>query len=75
MIELIKNDWPWLLISVGIMIICGAIWNWKWVCMPPKGKGLAVFIYYKYGEKGYRILMGIGGAVIIVCGSIPLFLI
>lgn len=34
------------------------------------GLGFRAFVYRNFGEKGYRILQGISGAVIILCSAV-----
>ena len=50
----------------------GAIFRWKWVC-DPQGEntwGFRASVYRHFGEKGYRILQGLGGIVIILCSVV-----
>ena len=56
----------------GALFLLGAIFRWKWVCDPQgeDGLGFRAFVYRNFGEKGYRILQGISGAVIILCSAV-----
>ena len=56
----------------GLLFLLGAIFRWKWVCDPQgeDGLGFRAFVYRNFGEKGYRILQGISGAVIILCSAV-----
>lgn len=66
----LQEQWQLFLIAVGALFLLGAIFRWKWVC-DPQGElshGFRAFVYRNFGEKGYRILQGTGGAVIILCG-------
>ena len=58
--------------QAGALFLLGAIFRWKWVCDPQgeDGLGFRAFVYRNFGEKGYRILQGISGAVIILCSAV-----
>lgn len=64
------------LIVVGALFLLGAIFRWKWICDPQgdNTQGFLAFVYRNFGEKGYRVITGISGAVIILCGAFLLFL-
>lgn len=52
---------------VGFLFLLGAIFNWKWITNPDGDKLFMRFIYRTFGEKGYRITVGISGVIIIIC--------
>ena len=68
----LETNWQLFLITAGLLFLLGAIFRWKWVCDPQgeDGLGFRAFVYRNFGEKGYRILQGIGGAVIILCSAV-----
>jgi len=54
---------------VGFLFLLGAIFNWKWITNPDGDKLFMRFIYRTFGEKGYRITVGISGVIIIICST------
>ena len=65
----LQANWQFFFIVVGALFLLGAIFRWKWVC-DPQGEdvlGFRAFVYRNCGEKGYRILQGLGGVVFILC--------
>lgn len=68
----LQANWQFTIIGVGALFLLGAIFRWKWVCDPQgeDGLGFRAFVYRNFGEKGYRILQGISGAVIILCSAV-----
>ncbi len=54
---------------VGFIFLLGAIFNWKWITNPDGDKLFMRFIYRTFGEKGYRITVGISGVIIIICST------
>lgn len=68
----LEANWQLFLIVVGVLFLLGAIFRWKWVC-DPQGEnacGFRASVYRHFGEKGYRVLQGLGGIVIIVCAVV-----
>ncbi len=68
----LQANWQFFFIVTGALFLLGAIFRWKWVC-DPQGEnvlGFRAFVFRNFGEKGYRIMQGIGGAVIILCGAV-----
>lgn len=56
-----------LLLVCGVVLLAGAILDWKWLTTREKErpKGIGNFVHKQFGEKGYRIAVGVGGAVTI----------
>ena len=68
----LQANWQFFFIVTGALFLLGAIFRWKWVC-DPQGEnvlGFRAFVFRNFGEKGYRILQGISGAVIILCSAV-----
>lgn len=68
----LQANWQLFIIGTGALYLLGAIFRWKWVC-DPQGENVMGFrasIYRNCGEKGYRILQGFSGVVIILCGIV-----
>ena len=68
----LEANWQVFRMMAGAVVLLGAICRWKWGCDPlgEDGLGFRAFVYRNFGEKGYRILQGIGGAVIILCSAV-----
>ena len=68
----LETNWQLFLITAGGLFLFGGIFRWKWGCDPQgeDGVGFRAFVYRNFGEKGYRILQGISGAVIILCSAV-----
>ena len=68
----LETNWQLFLFMAGLLFLLGAIFRWKWVYDPQgeDGLGFRAFVYRNFGEKGYRILQGISGAVIILCSAV-----
>ena len=68
----LQANWQFFFIVTGALFLLGAIFRWKWVC-DPQGEnvlGFRAFVYRNFGEKGYRVIQGISGALIILCGLV-----
>ncbi len=68
-----KEHYYWVLMGGGILILIGAIRNWKWVVNPTKEDERDVFkflILSMFGVPGFRILMALCGIALIVVGII-----
>ena len=54
----------------------GGDFSLEMVCDPQgdNTQGFLAFVYRNFGEKGYRVITGISGAIIILCGAFLLFL-
>lgn len=72
----LQANWQLFLIVVGALFLLGAIFRWKWICDPQgdNTQGFLAFVYRIFGEKGYRVITGISGAIIILCSAFLLFL-
>lgn len=66
----LQANWQLVLIGGGALFLLGAIFHWKWLCDPQGGSEFMISIYRTFGEKGYRIAVGIGGGIIILCGAV-----
>ena len=68
---ILKANWQLFIISVGALFLAGAIFRWKWVCDPQgiNTLGFQAFVYRTFGEKGYRVLKGLTGVAIMLCGG------
>ena len=68
----LETNWQLFLFMAGVLFPLGGIFPWERVCDPPGGDGLGfrAFVYRNFGEKGYRILQGISGSVIILCSAV-----
>lgn len=72
----LSANWQLFLMLLGLLLLMGAIFRWKWVCDPQgeRTTGFNAFVYRTFGEKGYRVLMGCTGSGIILCGAVMLLL-
>lgn len=65
-------NWQLFMIVVGALFLMGSVFRWKWVC-DPQGDNTQSFrasIYRNFGEKAYRVVNGLIGAIIILCGVV-----
>ena len=61
--------------SRRVTILIGAIRDWKWVYQATGGdKARHVFIFEVWGEKGYRVFIGLCGVLLMICGVVFLML-
>lgn len=68
-----KEHYYFVLIVVGLIILIGAIRNWKWVVNPTKEDEhncFKFFILSMFGIAGFRILMALCGIALIGAGAI-----
>ena len=64
-----------MLIAGGLLFLVGAIRDWKWVYQATVGdKARYAFIFEVWGEKGYRVIIGICGLFLVICGVVFLML-
>ena len=69
--EWLKAHYQYVLIAGGLLFLIGAIRDWKWVCQATVGdKAQYVFIFEVWGEKGYRVFIGICGLLLVICGVV-----
>ena len=69
--EWLKAYYQYVLIAGGLLFLIGAIRDWKWVCQVTVGdKAKYAFIFEVWGEKGYRVFIGICGLLLVICGVV-----
>lgn len=69
---LFKQYWYLLVTGMGLLIVLGAIFDWKWVLESRGGRpfGFLHWVLDNFGPKGYRIVVGVIGALMIVLTAI-----
>lgn len=73
--EFLKAHYQYVLIAVGLLFLIGAIRDWEWVYQATGGnKARHAFIFEVWGEKGYRVFIGICGLILAICGVVLLIL-
>ena len=73
--EFLSLHFEYVLIAGGLLILIGAILDWKWVSSTTVGdKARHAFIFEMWGEKGYRVFIGLCGLGLIICGLVYLAL-
>ena len=73
--EWLKAYYQYFLIAGGLLFLVGAIRDWKWVYQATVGdKARHVFIFEVWGEKGHRVIIGICGLLLVICGVVFLML-
>ena len=73
--EWLKAHYQYVLIAAGLLFLIGAIRDWKWVYQATVGdKARYAFIFEVWGEKGYRVFIGICGLLLTICGVVFLML-
>ena len=73
--EFLRSHFEYVLIAGGLLILIGAILDWKWVSSATvSDKARHAFIFEVWGERGYRVLIGICGLVLVICGLVYLVL-
>ena len=71
----VKLHYQYVLIAGGLLFLIGAIRDWKWVYQATGGdKARYAFIFKVWGEKGYRVFIGICGLLLTICGVVFLML-
>ena len=69
--EWLKVHYQYVLIAGGLLFLIGAIRDWKWVYQATVGdKVRYAFIFEVWGEKGYRVFIGLCGLLLAICGVI-----
>lgn len=69
--EWLKAYYQYVLITGGLLFLIGAIRDWKWLYQATvEDKARYVFIFEVWGEKGYRIFIGICGLLLVICGVV-----
>lgn len=73
--EFLRAHFEYTLIAGGLLFLIGTILDWKWVYRPTVGdKVRHAFIFEVWGEKGYRVFIGICGLILTICGLVFLVL-
>ena len=73
--EFLRSHFEYVLIAGGLLFLIGAILDWKWVCRATSAdKARHAFIFEMWGEKGYRVFIGICGLILAICGLVFLVL-
>lgn len=69
---LLQENWQLSLVGVGMLLLFGAIFNWKWTWDPNGHRtfGFNAWVYRNFGEKGARISSGMNAVIIIICAVI-----
>ena len=71
--ELLKVHYQCVLIADVLLFLIGAIRDWKWVYQATgEDKVRYAFIFEVWGEKGYRVFIGICGLLLVICGVVYL---
>lgn len=74
-LEFLKAHYQYVLIAGGLLFLIGAIRDWEWVYQATGGnKARRAFIFEVWGEKGYRVFIGICGLLLAICGVVLLIL-
>ena len=69
--EWLKAHYQYVLIAGGLLFLIGAIRDWKWVYQATVGdKTRYAFFFEVWGEKGYRVFIGICGLLLVICGVV-----
>lgn len=68
----LKANWQAFLMSLGVLLVLGAVFNWKWTWDPNGHKisGWNAFVYRRFGETGARVNTAVSGVLIIVCAAV-----
>ena len=73
--EFLRLHFEYVLIAGGLLFLIGAILDWKWVSSATVGdKARYAFIFEVWGEKGYRVFIGMCGLILVICGLVFLVL-
>ena len=73
--EFLRSYFEYVLIAGGLLFFIGAILDWKWVSSATVGdKARYAFIFEVWGEKGYRVFIGMCGLILVICGLVFLVL-
>ena len=73
--EWLKAHYQYVLIAAGLLFLIGAIRDWKGVYHATgRDKARHAFIFEVWGEKGYRVFIGLCGLLLMICGVVFLML-
>ena len=72
--EALKAHYQYVLIVGGLWFLIAAIRGWKWTYEATLGDKIRYgFLFEAWGEKGYRVFIGICGLLLILCGVVFLW--
>jgi hypothetical protein len=65
---LVQQYWYMLVGGIGVLLVLGAIFNWKWAVQHEGDRpyGCMFWIFNLFGAKGYRIAIGAVGVFLVV---------
>ena len=66
---LLQENWEWITLVFGIILLLGAIMNWNWLC-DPTGKPDS----QRYGRGTRRVIFFVLGIVLIITSILTLIL-
>ena len=66
---LLQENWEWITLVFGIILLLGAIMNWNWPC-DPTGKPDS----QRYGRGTRRVIFFVLGIVLIITSILTLIL-
>ncbi len=66
---LLQENWEWITLVFGIILLLGAIMNWHWLC-DPTGKPDS----QRYGRGTRRVIFFVLGIVLILTSILTLIL-
>lgn len=66
---LLQENWEWITLVFGIILLLGAIMNWNWLC-DPTGKPDS----QRYGRGTRRVIFFVLGIVLILTSILTLIL-
>lgn len=70
---ILTNYREYIIIALGLLFVVGAWRDWAWITSPrniPRSSLFQQFLYEYFGERAYRIFLGCGGLVVVVCGML-----
>lgn len=65
---LAQQYWYVIVGGIGILLILGAVFNWKWAVQHEGDRplGFMSWIHSTFGATGYRVAIGVVGAFILI---------
>lgn len=68
MVDYLRKYPEFILIAMGASFLAGAIFNWSLITASnlSRKNPIVKLTFYYFGEKGYRILMGVVGAILLI---------
>jgi hypothetical protein len=66
--ELARQYWYVIVGGIGVLLILGAVFKWKWALQHEGDRPFVplFWVFELFGAKGYRIAIGIIGAMIVI---------